>query len=193
MKVLAINGSPRKTGNTASLIEKTLDGARAEGADTRRIDLAEMQIKAVREEDYTASLLDVSKGFSDDLKGIIEAISSSDALILASPIFFGSITGEMKIMIDRFQFAWLEKNLRQREVFSGKKKGAFISVQAQARPDFFNNASSIVRHFFATVNISYSEELFCCNLEKKTDAGANTDYMKKAFELGRRLGACTLL
>ena len=189
MKVLAINGSPRKTGNTASLIEKTLEGARAKGADVRRIDLEDMKIRAVREDDYTVCLDGAREDLSDDLPGIIEAISSSDAIILASPIFFGSIAGAMKVMIDRFQFAWLEKNIRRREVFPGKKRGAFISVQAQERPDFFNNASSIVRHFFATVNISYSEELFCCNLEKKTDAGTNADYMKKAFELGQRLGS----
>lgn len=189
MKVLAINGSPRKNGNTASLVESALKGAASCGALTQRIDLSSMRLRPVREEDYTADFDTVKNDPSDDLGIIVSAIVSSDVLIMASPVFFGSITGQLKTMIDRFQFAWLEKNVRGRDVFPEKKRGAFISVQAQDRPDFFNNSSSIVKHFFATVNVSYDSELMLGRLEQRGDAEGKMEYMSKAFQLGKNLAA----
>jgi len=47
------------------------------------------------------------------------------------------------------------------------------------------NASSIVRHFFATVNVSCDAELFCGRLEGEHDAADSPEYMDKAFKLGR--------
>ena len=187
MKVLAINASPRTTGNTASLVDKALEGAGSKGAGIKRIDLAGMQIRPLTEDDYTVSFDAVRSDVSDDLAYLIEEMSSSDVLMIASPIFFGSLTGQLKTMIDRFQFAWREKNTQLREIFPKRKRGAFISVQAQDRSDFFGNASSIVRHFFATVNVSYDAELFFGELEAEGDAVCKDEYMEKAFRLGQSL------
>ena len=187
MRVLAINGSPRKNGNTASLVNKVLEGVMSAGGDTRRIDLADERIRFVSEEDYTISFDAARSDSSDDLGLLIDEMEAADVIILASPVFFGSITGQMKAMIDRFQFAWLEKNLNGRNVFAERKKGVFVSVQAQDRHDFFDNSSSIIKHFFATVNISYDAELLLGHLEKKGDAVSMEGYLDKAFQLGQGL------
>jgi multimeric flavodoxin WrbA len=187
MKILAINGSPRKKGNTSSLVDRVLEGARSKGALTERIDLPDIRIRPVSEADYRVPSDNGHSTDIDDLGSVIDSMASSDVVILASPIFFGSITGQMKVFIDRFQFAWLSKNIDGRDIFPKGKKGVFISVQAQNRPDFFDNAVSIVKHFFATVNISYDGGLFCPDLEDENDAKDNDDYMEKAFLLGQSL------
>ncbi len=187
MKVLAINSSPRKRGNTSFVVAKALEGAASRGAMVQRIDLPDMRIRPITEQDYEATFDSVMNDVSDDLSSIINVISASDAVIIASPVFFGSVTGQLKMMIDRFQFAWMEKNIRGRDIFPDRKKGAFISVQAQEREDFFRNSSAVVRHFFATLNISCDEELFLGGLESGHDALSRKDVLEKAFRLGERL------
>ncbi|MFA6636774.1 MAG: flavodoxin family protein [Candidatus Omnitrophota bacterium] len=187
MRILAINGSPRKKGNTSSLVDRVLEGARSQGAFTESIDLSDIRIRPVNEADYRVPADNGHFPDMDDLDPIIEPIESSDVVILASPIFFGSITGQLKVLIDRFQFAWLLKNINGKDIFPTGKKGAFISVQAQNRPDFFDNAVSIVKHFFATVNISYDGGLFCPDLEDENDAKDNNACMEKAFLFGQNL------
>jgi multimeric flavodoxin WrbA len=187
MRILAVNGSPRKGGNTDTLLEKALEGARALGARTVKIDLSDMDISPVREKEYSAVTDEGLSVVSDDIHVVFDQLKRADAVILGSPVFFGSLSAQLKTMIDRFQCVWLSSNIYKKDLFSAGKKGAFICVQAGSRDDFFSNASSIVKHFFATINTEYSAELFCGGLEEKNDARDRVEYLEKAFDLGRSL------
>ena len=187
MRILAVSGSPRKGGNTDTLLEKALEGARSEGAQTVKIDLSEMDISPVKEEEYYTVTGEGLSVVADDIHAVFGQLKRADAVILGSPVFFGSLSAQLKTMIDRFQCVWLSSNIHKKDVFPGGKKGAFICVQAGSREDFFGNASSIVKHFFATINTEYSAELFCGGLEEKLDALERAEYLEKAFDLGRNL------
>ena len=187
MKVLGICGSPRRGGNTETLLDKALEGASSGGAECEKIVLSELKISPVSEEEYEKIN---SEGFSpveDDMQLIYRKIKEADALIFASPIFFGSLSSLAKMMIDRFQCVWLAKNIKGVDLYPEKKKGAFLCAQATERKDFFDNAKSIVRHFFATVNMRYEEELFCPSLDKKESVQKHRDYLQEAYELGKRM------
>lgn len=187
MRILAVNGSPRKGGNTDTLIEKALEGARCSGARTVKIDLSDLDISPVKVEEYSAVTEEGLSVVADDIHAVFGQLKSADAVILGSPVFFGSLSAQLKTMIDRFQCVWLSSNIYKKDLFPGPRKGAFICVQAGSRDDFFGNASAIVKHFFATINAEYSAELFCGGLEEKTDALNRSEYLEKAFELGRSL------
>lgn len=187
MRLLAINGSPRKDGNTDTLIEKALEGARSAGAETVKITLWGMDISPVDEKEYGKFTEEGLSVVRDDIYVIFDEIKRADAVLLGSPIFFGSISAQLKAMIDRFQCVWLAKNINGKDVFPRKKKGAFICVQANTRDDFFQNASFIVRHFFATINAEYDLELLCGGLDAKGDALGKAEYLDKAFEIGKAL------
>ena len=187
MMITAINASPRRGGNTSVLVDKVLEGARSRGAQVRRIDLSDLAVRPLGEEDYSGTLEEIRRDPKDGLNTVITAIQDSDVVVLASPVFFGSLSGQLKTMIDRFQFAWLEKNFRGNEVFPGKKRGFFISVQAQDRRDFFEDSTRIVKHFFATLDIEYAGELLLMGLEGKNDAASDPGHMEKAFRVGREL------
>ncbi len=113
----------------------------------------------------------------------------ADAIIIASPIFFGSLSAQVKMMIDRFQFVWLAKNTTSADLFKDRRIGAFLCCEATERVDFFENASSIIRHFFATCNIDYKAEVLCEKVEAKDDVKKRADLLEKSGRIGRSLAS----
>ncbi|MBU0682678.1 MAG: flavodoxin family protein [Candidatus Omnitrophota bacterium] len=187
MKILGISASPRMDGNTDIFLNKALDGAIAKGAKTDKIFLRDLRILPIQEAEYEAVN---SEGFSvtrDDMEIIYRKLRECDAVILASPIFFGSLSSLAKTMIDRFQCVWLAKNILNKTLYPTQRKGAFICVEASFRVDFFENAKSIVRHFFATTNIKYEKEIFCPGVDKKGKVLEKPGVLQEAYELGIQL------
>lgn len=185
MKVLGINGSPRRGGNAEILLDKALEGARTKGAEIEKIVLNELNFSPCQECKDMPD--DGSCIIQDDMQGLYRKIKDADVLILASPIFFGSLTSQTKMMIDRFQCLWRAKYILKRDTGFKRRKGAFISVEGSNRKDFFLNAKSIVKNLFATINIDYKEELFCSSIDEKASILKHQDCLKKAFELGERI------
>ncbi|MFC1620824.1 flavodoxin family protein [Candidatus Omnitrophota bacterium] len=185
MKVLGVNGSPRIDGNTDILLEKVLEGARSKGALTEKIILNELKFSPCQEcaniKNNGSCILE------DDMQRLYDKIKTTDVLIIASPIFFGSLTAQTKAMIDRFQCAWQAKFVLKKDIGYKKIKGAFISVEGTDRKDFFDNAKSIVRNLFAIINVDYKEELFCPKIDSKGAIQKHTDCLEKAFKLGAKI------
>ena len=185
MNVLGINGSPRIGGNTDILLDRVLEGAARQGGNTEKVILNDLKFCPCQEcEDITGDSVCV---IDDDWHEVYKRIENADAIILASPIFFGSISAQSKMMIDRFQCVWRAKYILKKDIFNRRKKGGFISVQASTRKDFFDNAKSIVKNLFAVINVDYKEELFCPGIEEKAAILRYPDILKKAFELGQRI------
>lgn len=129
MKVIAVNGSPRKNWNTATLLQKALDGAKSMGAQTEFIHLYDLNFKGciscfackrknTRHVGHCA--------MKDDLTNVLEKILECDVLLLGSPIYFGNITGEMHSFLERLLFSNLSYNPGHRSVFQGKLSSGFI-------------------------------------------------------------------
>ncbi|RKY41138.1 MAG: flavodoxin family protein [Candidatus Makaraimicrobium thalassicum] len=185
MKVIGISGSPRRGGNTDILLEEALRGAASRGAETEKIVLNELKVSPCQEEEYENVNDEGLSVVDDDMRTVFRKVREADALILASPVFFGSLSAQTKIMIDRFQCVWLAKNILKRDVFAGRRAGGFICVEATSREDFFDNARSIVRHFFATINVEYKKEVFCPGVAKKAAVLDHPNVLERAYELGR--------
>ena len=99
MKVLAVNGSPRKKWNTAMLLEKALEGAGSQGAETELIHLYELSFTGCIS--CFACKMKGGKSYGrcavkDDLTPVLESVEKIDALILGSPVYFGTVTGEIR-------------------------------------------------------------------------------------------------
>lgn len=185
MNLLGINASPRSGGNTSILLDKALEAAKISGANIEKVVLNTLKFVPCQE---CAELPDdVSCIIKDDMQLVYEKLNNADALILAAPIFFGSLSAQAKMMIDRFQCVWRAKYILNKEIFKGKKRGAFISVQATRRKDFFENAKAITKNFFASVNIDYQQELACFGVDAKAAILGFPEYMRKAEELGRNI------
>lgn len=187
MKILGICGSPRSNGNTDILLEKALEGARGSGAETEKLFLEEMNISPCSGPECDNIGDDGLSIVGDDIRVVFAKMWEADAVIVASPIFFGSLSAQTKMMIDRFQCVWLARNRLGKDLFPEKKKGAFICVQASSRQDFFDNAVSIIRHFFATVRLEYAAEVLCMAVDVKGSVLARQDVLDRAFEMGKKM------
>lgn len=166
MRVLGIGGSPRRGGNTDILLDCALKAAKAEGAVVTKVILNNLKISPCQEcggcDKMGVCII------RDDMRGLYEKLAEAEVIIIASPIFFGSLSAQTKIMIDRCQSLWITKYILKKNIVSKKKrKGAFIAAGAAKRKDFFENARSIIKNFFATIDVSYTNELFCPVLIKK--------------------------
>ncbi|HPT36804.1 MAG TPA: flavodoxin family protein [Methanothrix sp.] len=99
MMVVGICGSPRKAGNTEFLLNEALAVAKERGFDTDKVLLSDTNI------DFCNDCGDCSKGRQcpkeDDMKHILLALEKADGIVVASPVYFGSVTGQLKAVFDR--------------------------------------------------------------------------------------------
>ncbi|MFP4083102.1 MAG: flavodoxin family protein [Candidatus Aminicenantes bacterium] len=187
MKILGINGSPRIGGNTDILLDKCLEAAQDNNWETEKIILNQLSIRAPQEEEYYKVNSEGLSPIEDDMQMVYKKVKHCEAIIIASPIFFGSLSAQTKIMIDRFQCAWVSKHLLNKDIFTKRKAGGFICTSAARRKDFFQNAKSIVRNLFQVIKARYTGELFCHGLEEKGEVNKYPEYLDEAYELGKKL------
>jgi len=128
-KLIAINGSPRKNANTAILMGKALDGAQSAGAQTELINLYSLNYKGCIS-CFNCKLKN-GKNYGkcsvrDDLLPVFDKIENSDALLLGSPIYFSSVSGEMRSFLERFLFQYTAYTKQPVKLFGKELKTGFI-------------------------------------------------------------------
>jgi len=102
MKVVAFNGSPRKNGNTSTLINVVLEELKQEGIETELIQLGGRQIHGCRACFKCLANQDKRCAQDDDvLNEFLAKMIEADGMILGSPTYHGDITSELKALIDR--------------------------------------------------------------------------------------------
>lgn len=129
MKVTAINGSPRKTGNTAALLRQALSGAQSEGADTSLTHLYDITYQGCASCFACKRKGNACNGLCavrDGLRPVLEAALSSDVLLLGAPVYFSDVTGEMRSFLERLVFPNLSYNEGERSLFHGNMKIGLI-------------------------------------------------------------------
>ena len=99
MKAIAISGSPRKNGNTEFLSRHALKAIEEEGITTELISLAGLDIKPCNA--CYACKKEESCPIDDDLWPVYTRMKEADAIILASPVYFGSATAQIKALMER--------------------------------------------------------------------------------------------
>lgn len=187
MHVLGISGSPKIKGFTNLLLDKALDGARAGRALTHKIILNDLDFKPCQECDGCKN-----NGIcvqEDGMRVVYEGMKSADAIIIASPIYFGTVTAQLKAMIDRCNSLWVSRlRLNNETMPEPAQKGAFICIAGKEKNAYFKDAKSVISIFFSALGISYAGELFVYGLDKETDASPKKrDALLKSYELGQSL------
>lgn len=125
MKVLALNGSPRKNGNTATLLEKVLSPLIEAGWETETVQIGGQKIQGCRGCLKCAEKKNRRCVFDNDiLNGVLEKMLAADAMILGTPCYFTDMSAEMKALVDRAGFvAFVNGGL-----FQGKIGAAVVAV-----------------------------------------------------------------
>ena len=159
MKVIAVNGSPRKNWNTATLLQKALDGAASQEAETEIFHLYDLNYKGCVSCFACKTKNGQSYGMcavKDDLTSILKKVEEVDAIILGAPIYYGTVTGEMKSFMERLMFPYSTYTDPPGTLFSRKIRTGFIytlnateeMVKARGWDRYFNsNAMTLERIF----------------------------------------------
>lgn len=110
VKLLAINGGPRKKWNTATLLHNVLEGAASQGAETELIHLYDLDYKGCIS--CFSCKLKGGKSYGrcavkDGLAPVLDQVNSVEALVLGSPIYLGEVTGAMRSCLERLIFQYL--------------------------------------------------------------------------------------
>lgn len=137
MKVVAINGSPRKAWNTAKMLESALNGSREAGAETTLIHLTDLNFRGCTSCFACKRLGGPSYGtcaMRDDLTLVLSEVWSADALILGSPVYFGDVTADTRAFLERLWFSVLMYN-KEHMVRAPKKLPVKLILTTNA-PEF---------------------------------------------------------
>jgi multimeric flavodoxin WrbA len=129
MKVMAFNGSPRKKWNTATLIAKALQGAASQGAETELIHLYDLNYQGCISCFACKTIGGKSYGkcaVKDELTPILKKVEAADALILGSPIYFCTVSGEMRSFMERLLFPYFTYTNPPQSLFPKKMPTGFI-------------------------------------------------------------------
>lgn len=147
MKVIAINGSPRKNWNTDTLLKKALEGAASVGAETEMVYLYDLNFKGC-----ISCMACKFKGgksvgrcaIKDDLKPVLDAVHEADVVILGSPIYWHDVTGELRSFIERFLFQYLNYDDHNKPLSSPKKTAMLYTMNM---PEAFHEEYKYTRIF----------------------------------------------
>lgn len=129
MQVIALNASPRKNWNTATLLAKALEGAASAGAETELVHLYDLDYKGCHS-CFACKLLDgPSRGrcaVRDGLTPLLQKLETADAVIFGSPIYYGQVTGELRSCLERFLFQYMVYDAAYTSLRAKPTPAAFI-------------------------------------------------------------------
>ncbi|MBW1818978.1 MAG: flavodoxin family protein [Deltaproteobacteria bacterium] len=188
--ILAVYGSPRRKGNTALLLKEAVKGARKAGARVEEVVLRDLKISPCLEI-YGCK----NKGecaIKDDFQGVRDRMLGCDGLMLASPIFFYTVSAHTKILMDRCQSLWVKKYWIDKVPFGRsepKRKGLFISVGATRGKKLFDGTLLTLKYFFDVLDTELWRTLLYRQLDFEGDVLKHPEYLKEAFDAGADLAA----
>lgn len=177
MKIIAINTSPSKNGNCGILIDEAIKGAQENGNDVTKYDLSDLNINCCKACNACAAQPCIQ---DDDAKKIIEEMENADAVIFATPIWFGFMSSLAKIFTDRFYQVFLNEE----RSFSGK--AAFIFTSGAPNSVYDDVDNQIIGPFTSlglkNAGIVHAGEALMHGAVKDKEEDVN-----KAYELGKNL------
>ncbi len=198
MKIIGINASPRKKANTQTLVETVLAGAADQGAETRLVNLRELNINGCLGcegcQKHPGKCVQ-----KDDLTPMLQDMTTYDAVVLGTPVYWFHVTAQFKTLVDRlYSFIVTEHDPTTGEesftcVFpQGRKFAIVISRGDPEPPTLFPQFYDYLNEWLNLIPLSMGSESYEifhqyeAHLDRKAASG-NVALLKKARQLGKRL------
>jgi len=186
MYVLALATSPRRGGNTDTLLEQAIAGARSLGAAVEHIVVPGYKIAPCVECKGCEKA-----GFcvvQDDFQSLYPKLERAERIVLATPMFFGHVSAQAKQLIDRCQCFYARKYVVKRPMppLPSPRKGFLIA--AAGHPHIkFECMGLTMRVWMDALEATFGGMLAFNNLENAGDAAANSEILRQAFEFGKSI------
>ncbi len=185
MKVLGIMGSPRIGGNSDILLDQALAGAQEAGAEVEKIILNLKKISGC----YDCKKCNETGlcAIEDDMPEIQRKILEADALIHSVPVYFWSMTAQMKAYLDRW-CVFFDAEWRWHKVYYSKMKGKRIGLITVCGDLNVHTADPIIHSFKTTADFTGLRWMgaVMASATNKGEIAQDEGAKGEAFELGRR-------
>lgn len=185
MKVLGIMGSPRVKGNSDILLTQALAGAREAGAKVEKVILDRKHIagcKDCRKCNKTGVCV-----IQDDMPGIQKKILDAHAIIHSVPVYFWSMTAQMKAYLDRW-CVFFDAEWNWQKAYYSEMQGKRIGLITVCGDPNVHTADPIVHSFQATAEMTQMHWLgaVMTSAAEKGEIANNEKALREAFELGKK-------
>ena len=186
MKIIGIIASPRKNGNTAWTVNKILEGANDQGAETRSWYFSDHDVGPCQgclcchDGDERGCVID------DDMQDLYGALAQADAIVLGSPVYMGQMSAQAKIITDRL-FAQISPRFSphyQERV--AKQKLVLVFTQGNPDPGLFQEYFAYTKKIFQMLEFEVTEVVVVAGMRDEP-AHKRTDLPKAMKDIGSSL------
>ena len=197
MRVIGYLGSPRRGGNTETLLDAILAGARAAGAEVEKVPLAARKFSGCQNCggcDETGRCI-VKDQMQPLYEGLLPQGDPREAggpaapanLVLASPVFFGGVSAQAKAMIDRCQCLWVRKYRLHIKPPAGRR-ALLAAVCGLPRPAMFEAPLAVAKIWFTTLGVSPLPPFLVPAVDARGDLAKDEPTLERARAVGLWLG-----
>ncbi len=180
MKLVAIVGSPRLSGNTNYLVDQALEEAGKKGAQTEKLVLSQYEVNpCLGHEDCTSFDSCLQK---DDAGWILDRFCEADGVILATPVYYYNVTAQMKAFIDRNYFLYNHNR---------KSRAKAVGIIVAAEKEGIEDALQTLRKYVGELFDVKKDNIFIATgyADKIGDAKNNLPLVEEVRKLGRQIVA----
>lgn len=211
MKLLAVNGSPRKKANTASLLERVAAGAAAQGVEAELVHLRDLSYKGCISCFHCKDPKGKHYGrcaVKDELRPVLQKAHEADALVLGSPFYFSMETAYMRAFMERLWFQYYLYSKVKGPLSPRKKAVALVytmnvkeeDMPAYGKDQVIGRSKGVMERLFAPCEVflctdtkqfkdysKYETDMFDAAAKLKRHEEVFPRDLERAFELGARL------
>jgi multimeric flavodoxin WrbA len=208
MKIVAINASARKNGNSAEMLRHAIKGAESEGAEVTPVHLYDLNYKGCT--GCVSCKLLGGKSFGrcaqrDDLTPVLEAAVEADALLLSTPVYWDDVTGMLRSFLERFWFPTFTYSKSGKLAYPKRiRVGMIFTTNAPSEfyKDFYRGMKEKMEWLIGETEFvcaektwqfedysKYASEWFDVEERKRQRREVFPEECKRAYEMGKRIAA----
>lgn len=183
-RVLALAASPRRGGNSESLLDEFLVGLTKAGGSFEKIVLPDLAIAPCREDHHCLRTGECS--IQDDAGELFRKILEAEKIVLASPVFFYALPAQLKALVDRVELYFIRKYSLKQSIPGLPRHAFVIMVGATEGERTFEGSFVTLKEFFSILNANISGRLTFRGIEKTDDLKKRPGHLAEARAAGAK-------
>lgn len=191
MHTVIVLGSPRKNGNSETLAKAVVQGLEEGGSTTEFIRLNTLSIRACQGCggcDKTGECV-----IKDDMQEVYEKVDGADRVLLVTPVYFYTVSAQLKLFMDRIQARWSRKyNLNERFRQGEGRRGYLLATSATTGDRIFECSELPVRYTLDALDMEWGEPLLVSGVDHRGDIDKMAEVLQNGVEFGRKIAAGTV-
>jgi multimeric flavodoxin WrbA len=185
VKAIGIAGSPRRTGNSSTILRAVLRGAESAGAESALICLNDLTFRGCQGRERCAPAGECV--VRDGVGPVFAALELADIWVLASPVYFDGVSGQMKTFFDRLHWLTTEEGKLKPRLCGTRHAALILTYEDRPRDDYSKLAETLGSYLGWMGDFGVVRVMSEGNLGPSDAASRRTDLLASAEDLGKAL------